>query len=163
MQTKHVISEARSSTNQILYITIILYQELYVVPVNVEYSYQQSNSRYATSWNNNTAGVTSCVITTKLFFFIIGWIFDILTFICKVHCFDSSVICISSMPNPGPMISTGRKPANEAHTLGCTSSLLSMMPSLPSQWAQLLPSCLHAGCIHCCICWKFDYFRYLTD
>src|SRR6218665_4036311 len=39
---KHVISEARSSTNEILYITIILYQELYtyVVPVNVECSYQ---------------------------------------------------------------------------------------------------------------------------
>src|SRR6218665_1710534 len=40
---KHVISsEARSSTNEILYITIIVYQELYtyVVPVNVGCSYQ---------------------------------------------------------------------------------------------------------------------------
>ena len=42
MQMKHVISEARNSrpTNEILYYYYIISRTVYVVPVNVECSYQ---------------------------------------------------------------------------------------------------------------------------
>jgi len=51
------------------------------------------------------------------------------------------------MPNAGPSFSTGRELANAAHTLRC----MSIMPSLPSQWAQPMspaPSQLPACRLH---------------
>src|SRR6218665_3320388 len=56
------------------------------------------------------------------------------------------------MPNDGPKFSTGREPANAAHTLGCMSSLLSRIQVCPANEPSSFPAaCMQAASIAVCV------------